>query len=119
MITHSKLLEGEVTGVKWGDKKVIPGPPTFPFQKGVKVMARWARGWDVIGDSGNAYRVSINDNGDEWGCSCPAWKFRRQTCKHILQIQSEINLIPIQAELIQTREGQLDLFNLLVERKEI
>jgi len=34
--------------------------------------------------------------------------------------ESQVNsLIPIQAEPIQTREGQLDLFNLLVERKEI
>ena len=34
--------------------------------------------------------------------------------------ESQVNsLIPIQAEPIQTKEGQLDLFNLLVERKEI
>jgi len=112
-----------------GDKKAITRPPTFPSQKGVKVMARWARGWDVIGDSGNAYRVSINDNGDEWGCSCPAWKFRRQTCKHILQIQSEINwqegnisdVVQLKAKLIERykNQGKSDewIINKLAERE--
>lgn len=54
-------------------------------------MARWVRGWDVESDSSDSvYRVSISDQ-EEWGCSCPVWKFRRQVCKHILKIQSEIN----------------------------
>lgn len=56
-------------------------------------MARWVRGWDVKSDMGrDTYRVSISDN-EEWGCSCPVWKFRRKECKHILQVKAEINWV--------------------------
>jgi len=77
-------------------------------------MARWVRGWDVESDSSDTvYRVSISDN-EEWGCSCPVWKFRRQICKHILKVQSETNfqegnisnVIQLKAKLIEKYKSQ-------------
>lgn len=77
-------------------------------------MARWVRGWDIHSDSSDSvYRVSISDN-QEWGCSCPVWKFRRQVCKHILQVQAEINwvdgniseVVKLKSELIAKYKSQ-------------
>jgi hypothetical protein len=77
-------------------------------------MARWVRGWDVESDSSDKiYRVSLGDN-EEWGCSCPVWKFRRQECKHILKIKSEINwqegnmveVVKLKSELIAKYKSQ-------------
>lgn len=49
--------------------------------------AKWINKWPVLSNSSNReYIVALSEDG-EWGCSCPAWKFRRQTCKHIKEIQ--------------------------------
>jgi hypothetical protein len=77
-------------------------------------MARWVRGWDVESDSSDTiYRVSVSDN-EEWGCSCPVWKFRRVECKHIMKIKAEINwqegnipeVVKLKAELIAKYKSQ-------------
>lgn len=54
-------------------------------------MAKWVKTWEVEAWSSSrgeikSYRVSIGLKG-EWGCSCPHWKFRREECKHIREIQ--------------------------------
>lgn len=50
----------------------------------------WIRSkWEVPGSKGKKWVVSIDDNGD-YGCSCPAWKFRRQECKHIKAVKDAV-----------------------------
>lgn len=51
-------------------------------------MANWTKKWEVASSSSDrVYVVSSDDDGTEWGCSCPAWKFQRKTCRHIKEIQ--------------------------------
>ena len=48
---------------------------------------KWIKKWKVQSSSGNGnYIVSIDENG-HYGCSCPAWKFRRQECHHIVKVK--------------------------------
>jgi len=47
------------------------------------IKMKWIKKWEIKSESGNgSYVVSLSDK-NEWGCSCPVWKFRRQGCKHI------------------------------------
>jgi len=46
----------------------------------------WVKKWKVEGSTGNVYTVSVDKN-NNYGCSCPVWKFRRQECKHIAQVK--------------------------------
>lgn len=49
---------------------------------------KWIKKWKVQSSSGNGnYIVSIDENG-HYGCSCPAWKFRRQECHHIVKVKN-------------------------------
>jgi len=57
-------------------------------------MPIWVERWRVRShtNSDKEYVVSLADDGETWGCSCPAWKFQRHRirdgiCKHIRQIQ--------------------------------
>ena len=57
-------------------------------------MPRWVDRWNVrsFTNEDKEYTVSIADDGETWGCSCPAWTFQRHRirdgiCKHIRQIQ--------------------------------
>lgn len=45
---------------------------------------RWLKRWVVQGVHGK-YTVAKGADG-KYGCSCPAWVYRRQTCKHIQHI---------------------------------
>lgn len=47
----------------------------------------WIKRWKVRGSGGNSYVVAVDAKGN-YGCSCTAWKFRRQECKHILQVKA-------------------------------
>jgi hypothetical protein len=53
-------------------------------------MARWAKRWEVEGNTGSVYIVSVSDN-MEWGCSCPRWKFKREMCHHILAQKADLH----------------------------
>lgn len=33
-----------------------------------------------------SYIVATNES-EEWGCSCPRWKFHREDCKHIRSVR--------------------------------
>jgi hypothetical protein len=55
-----------------------------------ELMPRWVKKWEVEGNSGSIWVVSVSDQ-NEWGCSCPVWKFRRQTCHHILDIKTRLH----------------------------
>lgn len=48
-------------------------------------MSKWVKKWRVKGSNGNKYIVAQGELG-EFGCSCPAWKFRRMKCRHIKYI---------------------------------
>ena len=51
------------------------------------IKMEWIKKWKVKSESGNgSYVVSLSDK-NTWGCSCPAWKFRRQECKHIIRVK--------------------------------
>jgi len=43
------------------------------------------------------YKVSYGNDG-AWGCSCPAWKFRREECKHISEIIQQVGRHPSMSE---------------------
>jgi hypothetical protein len=48
---------------------------------------KWVKKWHIKSESSNReYVVSLSDE-NTWGCSCPAWKFRRQECKHIVRVK--------------------------------
>jgi len=51
-------------------------------------MSKWIKKWKVQSFSGNGeYTVSIDKDGN-YGCSCPAWIFRRQECHHIQSVKN-------------------------------
>lgn len=53
-------------------------------------MSRWVgQRWYIEGTRGDVYTVAIDENG-EYGCSCPAWKFRRQECRHIKEVKIQL-----------------------------
>ena len=53
-------------------------------------MAKWVQSFEVPSTSGDGtYVVSLDKTGS-WGCSCPHWKFRRVSCKHILSVQAQV-----------------------------
>ena len=66
-------------------------------------MAKWVKKWDVDGSNGNVYVVSIDDEGN-YGCSCPVWKFKRKTCKHITYIMDRAEAEGLQGSVV--REAQ-------------
>lgn len=58
---------------------------------------KWVDRWYVNShtDAEKEYVVSRADDGETWGCSCPAWVFRRARlrdgiCKHIREVQNSI-----------------------------
>ena len=51
------------------------------------MKGRWIRKWKVISlNSGKEYKVA-HDRQMKWGCSCPAWIFKRIQCDHIVKVQ--------------------------------
>lgn len=56
------------------------------------VKGRWkgAERFEVGSNTLDDWYV-VSHLGDEWGCSCPAWKFRREECKHILRVMNWLN----------------------------
>ena len=51
---------------------------------------KWVSRWFVKSQTTDReYTVSLADDGETWGCSCPHWKFRRAKCKHIQEVQAE------------------------------
>ena len=49
-------------------------------------MYKWRKRWQVEGSKGDIYTVAVDELG-QYGCSCPAWKFRRIECRHIKYIK--------------------------------
>jgi len=57
---------------------------------------RWVDRWYVNSHSSDKeYTVSRAEDGETWGCSCPAWTFQRHRirdgiCKHIREVKSQL-----------------------------
>ena len=62
-------------------------------------MSTWGQRWSIEGTRGNIDTVATDENG-EYGCSCPAWKFRRQECRHIKEVKIQL----LEAENAQLRD---------------
>ena len=57
---------------------------------------KWVSRWYVKSHSSNReYTVSLADDGETWGCSCPHWtrNVPRPLCKHIREVQLDSNNI--------------------------
>jgi len=72
---------------------------------------KWIKKWIVKSENGNdQYIVSLSDK-NEWGCSCPVWKFKRIECKHIRDVRFNPDgykvkeELPIQGELPIPNKG--------------
>lgn len=62
-------------------------------------MSNWVDKWTVQSetDSSKFYTVSRASDGG-FGCSCPAWIFKKMTCKHIMGVaQTIVGLDPTEA----------------------
>jgi len=60
---------------------------------------KWIKKWKVKSENGNGnYVVALSDK-NEWGCSCPAWKFHRIECKHIIRVKLNPDLYEIEKPL--------------------
>ena len=51
--------------------------------------SKWLRKWKVSGSDGKDWIVSQDKEGN-FGCSCPVWRYKRQECKHIQEIKTEL-----------------------------
>jgi hypothetical protein len=71
------------------------------------MTTKWIKRWEVLGRSGNTWIVAVDRDGN-YGCSCPAWIYRRKICHHILQIQE--NPTGILAEIIADRGDDFNPF---------
>lgn len=76
-------------------------------------MPKWIRKFEVERSDGKGvWVVSLGDD-DTWGCSCPVWRFKRQECKHIQDIQG-----PYDAGLLdEARPTEKPLYRLANVRK--
>lgn len=50
-------------------------------------MAKWIKRWYILSSNGIDYYTVAQAEDGSWGCSCPAWKFRRLECKHIKAVK--------------------------------
>lgn len=52
---------------------------------------KWVERWYVLSHSSDKrYTVSLANDGETWGCSCPHWtrNYPRPICKHIREVQA-------------------------------
>ena len=57
-------------------------------------MAKWIQSFEVPSTSGRGTYTVSQDRDGKFGCSCPQWKFRRVSCKHILRVQEQVQTGP-------------------------
>ncbi len=51
---------------------------------------QWMERHEVMSsDLNRTYIVARHADG-HWACSCPRWKFKRETCKHIMHVQNKL-----------------------------
>lgn len=48
---------------------------------------KWVKRWEVPRSDKEGVWVVAVDRDGQYGCSCPVWKFKRQVCHHIRQVQ--------------------------------
>ena len=73
-------------------------------------MSKWVKRWRVEGSNDNEYIVAQGEMG-KFGCSCPAWKFRRIECKHIKYIKNH-NPTANMIETIAIKKPELRYYNM-------
>ena len=67
---------------------------------------RWIDRWSVTGTSNKTYVVARDREGN-FGCDCPAWKFKKGTkvdCQHILRIRLELSIPGTNKQLVKEME---------------
>lgn len=79
----------------WRPSRGIPTAPTHERCRGpvsrmdspVKGAWKGADRWEVGSNTLEDFYV-VSRLGEKWGCSCAAWRFRREECKHIMRVQN-------------------------------
>lgn len=69
---------------KTSGRKFKEIPNTFGYSVDDKPEGRT---WTVAGSRGDSYTVS--ENNGEWMCTCPASKWQKGECKHIVKLKTE------------------------------
>lgn len=60
-------------------------------------MPKWIERWEVPSSNGDKTYTVARDEEGNFGCDCPAYKFRRQVCRHIQEIRGKAS-VDIQAD---------------------
>ena len=47
----------------------------------------WIEKYEVPKSKGDGNWIVSKSDTEQWGCSCPVWKFKRQECKHIRAVK--------------------------------
>ena len=72
-------------------------------------MTIWVKRWEVEGRSGKTWIVAKDKNGN-YGCSCPAWIYRRKQCHHIDQVMENPNNPGFRTEDIKDKGDDFNPF---------
>jgi hypothetical protein len=54
----------------------------------------WAARYSVPRSTGDGTWTVAQAKNGAWGCSCPRWKFKREHCKHIQEVQAHPHWYP-------------------------
>jgi hypothetical protein len=55
---------------------------------------RWIQRYSVPRSTGDGTWTVAQAKIGTWGCSCPRWKFKREQCKHIQEVQAHPHWYP-------------------------
>jgi hypothetical protein len=83
---------------EWEQAKMKVKPKKFTPKR----KDNWVHRWFVNTHAGKQYTVAMREDGS-FGCSCPAWKFRREECKHIQKINENL-FLNLMTETIEVNE---------------
>lgn len=54
-------------------------------------MPKWIERWYVPSSDGDKTYTVARDEEGNFGCDCPAYKYRRQVCRHIQEIKGKVS----------------------------
>jgi hypothetical protein len=75
---------------------------TEPIKLNLPKTSKWAEYWAVQSASRPEVEYIIAKAHDgAFGCSCPRWKFKREFCKHIQQVQAFELIDPMEPKIIE------------------
>ncbi|MCH8295608.1 SWIM zinc finger family protein [Candidatus Poribacteria bacterium] len=61
-----------------------------------KIAEKSFRRWEVPSDSIRDFHWLVSQ-GEKWACDCPSFRYRGETCKHILRVQDCLKVKEINA----------------------